>query len=208
MAPATTTTTTGSGGSGGGGPTAHGAVSVYLTTFVNATAGVVCPASPHWVNVPFVASGGQQTTASNPPTIAVDGADGVAVTCSVQEMGGAFKVSALLRSPATDPTGHPVNPTLVAFSTTIATGQTANGVLTVQDDRTASTYSSVNEMGIADATCEFSLAHAQPADQLGVAPGRIWAAVKCPRFRDTQSSNANEICSIGAGYLFLENCAQ
>jgi hypothetical protein len=41
-----------------------------------------------------------------------------------------------------------------------------------------------------------------------VAPGRIWASVSCPKFRDVQSSNQNEVCSIGTGYIVLENCAQ
>jgi hypothetical protein len=214
MAPATTTTTTtttgsgGSGGSGGVSPAGQAAVSMYLTTFTNAMAGMACPASPHWVNVPFSPSGGQQTSASNKSPSAVDGANGMSVTCSVQEMSGAFRVSASLKTPATDVMGNPVNPSLVALSTTIAPGQTANGTLTVQDNRTTTPYTSANDMGAADATCEFSLVHTQPTDQLAVAPGRIWAAVKCPRFRDPQSSNLNEICSIGTGYLVLENCAQ
>jgi hypothetical protein len=157
--------------------------------------------------VPFHPNGGQQTTSSMKGLIAVDGAEGMSVTCTVRETNGAFQVSASLRSPAADRvTGAPLTPTIVTLMTTIAAGQTASGTVTLQDYQTTTAYSSVNEMGLPGATCEFSVAPLQANDQLGVAPGRLWASVECPRFRDPQSSNANEVCSIGAGNLVLENC--
>jgi hypothetical protein len=203
----TTTTTT---GTGGGNPVAQAAASIYLTTAPNAMAGVACPATPHWVNVPFVASGGQQVWTMNKGSqAAVDGEEGASINCTVKASGDVFDVSASLSSPATNPTtGMPVSPTLVTLSTSIAPDGQSKGTLAIQDNRTTAAYQSVNDMGVADATCTFSVKPNTATDQLAVAPGRIWATVTCPSFRDPTSSNLNEMCSIGSGVIVLENCKQ
>jgi hypothetical protein len=204
--PGTTTTTT---GGGGGVPVSQGALSVYLTNVANAMPGIVCPAGVHWINVPFAAVGGQRTTATMKGSSAVDGVDQMVVTCAVKEASGVFAVSASLRSPALDPaTGSPVNPTLVTLSTSIAAGQMAMGLLTVQDNKTATPFSSVDDTGMPGGTCTFSVEPLLPTDQLAVAPGRIWASVTCPKVRDPQSSNLDEMCAITTGYMVLENCDQ
>jgi hypothetical protein len=199
----------GGGGAGGsGGVRAQAALSVYLTTFANAMAGMACPAIPHWVNVPF-AAGGQQTTSMRKSTSAVDGVDDVSVSCTVKESAGVFDVTASIKAPAVNPTtGMPVPPTLLTLSTSIADGSTSKGSLSVQDNNTGTTYASVNDANVPDAACTFSVKPVNLTEQLAVAPGRIWASVSCPRFRDPTSSNANELCSIGTGYIVLENCNQ
>jgi hypothetical protein len=171
--------------------------------------GMACPASPHWVNVPD-ASGGQQHSASSKGAVAIDGQDQAAITCTVRDNGaGAFQVSASMKVPATDPqTMKPVNPTLVTFSTTIPSDGNATGILTIQDNRTVTPYSSADDMGMTGATCNFSVHPNSMADQLAIAPGRMWASVTCPKFRDPMSSNALEVCSIGSGFVILENCLQ
>jgi hypothetical protein len=187
---------------------AQAALSVYLTTFPNAMAGMACPASPHWVNVPF-AAGGQQTTAEHKSVSAVDGVDQVSVNCTVKESAGVFDVTASISAPAFNPTtGMPVFPTLLTLSTSIADGSTSQGSLSVQDNNTGTTYVSVNDANLPADACTFSVKPGNATQQLAVAPGRIWAAVSCPRFRDAMSSNANELCSIGTGYIVLENCNQ
>jgi hypothetical protein len=189
-------------------PAAQASVSLYLTTFANAMAGMACPASPHWINVPD-AAGGQQAYSYKKGGVAIDGTDQASVKCTVKDTGGPFSVSADLTTPATDPsTGKPINPTLVTLSTTITPDGSSQGTVTIQDARTATLYSSADDAGQAAATCNFSVHPGSMSDQLAVAPGRIWATVTCPRFRDTQSSNANEICSIGSGVVILENCQQ
>jgi hypothetical protein len=207
--PGTKTTTTGGGGGGGGVPSAQGALSLYLTSVANPMPVVTCPAGAHWINVPFAALGGQQTTATTKGSSAVDGVDQIAVTCAVKEASGVFAVSASLRSPALDPaTGSPVNPTLVTLSTSIAAGQMAMGLLTVQDNKTATSFSSVNDTGMPEQTCTFSVEPLLPTDQVAVAPGRIWASVTCRKIRDPESLNLNEMCAIATGYVVLENCDQ
>jgi hypothetical protein len=172
-------------------------------------AGMACPASPHWVNVPFAAAGGQHTFSTTKGNSAVDGVDGTALSCTVKASANLFDVSASLTSPATDPqTGMPVDPTIVTLTTSIAADGTSMGALTVQDAKTLTSYTSVNDAGSADATCTVSVKPLAMGDQLAVAPGHIWASVSCPRFRDVGSSNLNEICSIGAGIMVLENCQQ
>jgi hypothetical protein len=190
-------------------PAAQASASLYLTTFANAMAGMACPASPHWINVPD-AAGGQQNYAYRRGATAVDGQDQATVSCTVKDVGGQFSVSASMKVPAIDPSSQkPVNPTLVTFSTTITPGGTAQGILTILDARTATTYSSADEAGMAAGTCTFSVHRLnEMTDQLDVAPGRMWASVTCPRFRDPGSSNINEICSISSSYVILENCAQ
>jgi hypothetical protein len=185
----------------------QGALSLYLSTV--ATPGAACLATPHWVNVPFATQGGQQTTASAKGPIGVDGQDQIAIACTVKEASGGFDVSASLKSPAVDPaTGSPRNPTLVTLLTSIAAGQSAHGSVSVMDDKTASTFSSVDEAGMVGPTCTFSVQPSQPGDHLGVAAGRIWASVMCPRFRDPTSPSPDEICAITQGYFVLENCSQ
>ena len=91
-------------------PAGQAAVSLYLTTYGMAMAGMACPASPHWVNVPD-AAGGQHNYADSKGAVAIDGQDQAAITCSVKDNGGPFSVTASLRAPATDPTtGKPINP--------------------------------------------------------------------------------------------------
>jgi hypothetical protein len=189
-------------------PAGQGAVSLYLTTFTGSMAGIACPASPHWVNIPD-APGGQQNTADHKGAVAVDGQDQAGITCTVKDTGGPFSVSASLKVPAKDPTtGMAVNPTLVTLQTTISPDSGAQGTVTILDAKTASTYSSTNDAGQADATCMFSVKKLKDSDGLGIAPGRIWASVNCPRFRDTGSSNLNEVCSVSSGFAILENCLQ
>jgi|SRR5579859_1490588 len=192
-------------------PASQAAVSIYLTTSVNAMAGVSCPASPHWVNVPFAKGGGQQVFAHTKNATAIDNQDQMSVSCTVKDNGGPFEVNATLKSPATDPvTGMPVNPTNVTLQTTITAGQSATGTVTVLDNTTATTYSSADAMsGAAAPTCMFSVVPpATASDPPNVAAGRIWASVNCPSFRDPGSSNLKETCSITNGYIVLENCGQ
>jgi hypothetical protein len=165
---------------------------------------------PHWVNVPFVKTGGQQTTTRSKGGIAVDNQDQMSVSCTVKDNGGSFAVNAVLKSPAVDPvTGNPVNPTNVVIDTSIATDQSAAGSITVLDQTTATTFSSADPTtGAAAPTCMFSVHPLATGDQLAIAPGRIWASVNCPSFRDPGSSNLKETCSITTGYVVLENCGQ
>jgi hypothetical protein len=184
-------------------PASQGALSVYLAN--NAMAGSNCSPAAHWVNVPYSAAGGQQTNASNKGNVAVDGVAEMGVSCAVKDNGsGGFAVSGTMKSPAFDAQGvrRPTS-TLLTFSTTIAPGQAgAQGQLTLQDDKTGpgSTYQS-------DA-CIYSVNPAQPTDHLEVAPGKMWAQVICPIFRDPLSSDINARCQIETGYIVLENCAQ
>jgi len=189
-------------------PAGQASVSLYLTTYTNAMAGMACPASPHWVNVPDAPSG-QQAFTDHKGGTAIDGQDQAAVTCTVRDTGGPFSVSASLKVPASDPaTGKALNPTLVTFQTTISPDTAAQGIVTIQDAKTTSPYSSSDEAERAASTCTFSVHKLKDTDQLAIAPGRMWASVNCPRFRDTQSSNINEICSIASGIVILENCQQ
>jgi hypothetical protein len=206
MAPTGTTWagTTTTGGAGGGSIVAQGSLSLYLTT-----AGGVCPAAPHWINVPFAAQGGQQTTASMKGATAIDGQDQMSISCSVKPTASGFDVTASLRSPAFEPTTHnPVNPTAVTLSTTIAAGQSAPGSVAVMDSKTVSQYESTNDMGQPAPTCMFSVQPAAAGDQLGVAAGRIWASVACAKFRDPTSPDLSETCAITQGHIVLENCAR
>jgi len=193
-------------------PASQAAVSLYLTT--NAKPGVACPASPHWVNVPFKLTGGQQTTARVKGDSAIDNQDQMSVTCTVKDNGGTFAVNASLKSPASmvDPNDPmktiPINPTNITLQTNIGNDQTAAGTVTVLDDKTASPYSSTDDMGRAAGTCMFSVHPLATGDQLSIAAGRVWASVNCPNFRDPGSSNLMEVCAISTGYVVLENCAQ
>jgi hypothetical protein len=100
------------------GPPAQGAFSAYLQTQL--MQGTVCPAGQHWVNVPS-SSNAQQTSATARRMLAIDGENGMSVACWVYKTDGKFFVQASLRSPATDPTGNPINPTTVSFATIIPT---------------------------------------------------------------------------------------
>jgi hypothetical protein len=208
LAPDATAPTTTTGGAGGGtGAASQGALSLYLSSAT--TPGAACPAFSHWVNVPFATQGGQQTSASAKGPIGVDGKDQIVISCTVKQASGGFDVSASLTSPTIDPaTGSPGNPTSVALSTSIAAGQSAQGSLSVMDDKTAVSYASVDQTGVRGPTCTFSVQPSQPGDQLGVAAGRIWASVMCPMFKDPASSIPDEICAIRQGYFVLENCSR
>jgi hypothetical protein len=91
--------------------------------------------------------------------------------------------------------------------TSIAAGQSAFGNVQVADDKTAVTYASAEEDGALGPSCTFSV-QSQPGEQLGVAAGRIWASIVCPRIKDPTSSNPNEACAITEGYVVVENCSQ
>ena len=169
----------------------------------------ICAPGPHWVNVPFAAGGGQQTTATRKGALSVDGQDQAAIDCTVKDNGGVFSVSASLRSTAVNPqTGMQVRPTTISISTTIGADQQAQGSVSIQDDKTTTAFTSTNDIEQTDATYLFSVHPLMMGDQLGIAPGRMWASVNCPRFRDPQSSNLNEACQVAPGYVVLENCSQ
>ena len=181
-------------------PAGQGAASLYLTT-TSAVVGANCTPGVHWVNVPFAKAGGQQTSATAKGAVAVDGEGEMGVTCSVRASGNSFEVSASLRSPASDPQGMRVNPTLVSLRTTIADGQAgAPGSLSIQDAKTGTEYDSTE--------CTFSVTHVGANDQLGVAPGRFWASVSCPSFKDPSNPDMKAVCQIAPGYIVVENCAQ
>jgi hypothetical protein len=156
---------------------------------------------PHWVNIPFATQGGQQMTASSRAGVAVDGDGQMAVQCSITSAGSQFAVTASMESPATTESGGPLDATYVQLRTTIATDQAdAPGTVSLQDDQSGTTYAAQD--------CTFSVHPAAADDQLGVAPGRIWASVVCHTLRDEQSSNQSDVCQIDTGYFALENCAQ
>jgi len=181
-------------------PAAQGAASLHVTVSTTAPAPFCLPGA-HWVNVPSSTQGGQQTTASSKGALAVDGEAQMTVECSVKTSGSEFDVSATLKSPATSQNGGLTNPTIVLLTTTIAPDQSdAIGTLSVQDDPSVTTYTSRD--------CAFSVHPAAAGDQLGIAPGRIWASVKCPTLRDEQSSNTSDVCQIESGYFVLETCTQ
>jgi hypothetical protein len=181
-------------------PASQASASLYLTTAAmppNAR----CTPGAHWINIPFSKGGGQTTNANARAGVAVDGVDAMGVKCSVKDGGGGiFQVSGELRSPAVDPQDMPVNPTLVTVLTQIAADQVgANGSISIIDSKSATTYSS-------DA-CSFTVR--PPAGTLlGVAPGRMWASVSCPSFRDMASPDMDAVCQISQGYVVLENCSQ
>jgi len=132
--------------------------------------------------------------------LAIDGEGAMGVACSVKSDGTKFTMSASLRSPATDPTGQPVNPVVVGLTTTIAADEAATGSISIADHSVASPYYAE--------TCTFSVHPAASTDSLGIAPGRVWAAVSCPTLRDPQSPDPNEACQIATGYFVLENCRE
>jgi hypothetical protein len=188
-------------------PSAQGAASLYLTTF-SGTGAFVCNAKPHWANIPDAPSGQQHFTYSK-GDVAVDGQNQASIQCSVKDTGGPFAVTATLQSPATDPqTRLPVNPTIVKLSATIQPDTTSQGSLIIQDNNTTTEYTSVDDSGMSAGTCAFNVHPATMNDQLAIAPGRMWASVTCPRFRDVGSSDSNNVCSIASGIVILENCAQ
>jgi hypothetical protein len=140
-------------------------------------------------------------TASSRTAVAVDGDGQMAVECSVKSAGSEFAVTASMASPATTESGAPLDATYVQLRTTIAPDQgDAPGTLSLQDDPSGTTYAAQD--------CTFSVHPAVADDQLGVAPGKIWASVVCHTLRDEQSSNPSDVCQIDTGYFALENCAQ
>src|SRR5262245_50264202 len=88
-------------------PAAQGAVSLYM----GPAQGGTCSAGSHYVNAPYVARGGQQTTGKLVPGKAVDGEGGSSVSCSVKPNGGKYSFSASISVPAVDTTGKTVAPT-------------------------------------------------------------------------------------------------
>lgn len=178
----------------------QGSLSMRLTNA--ASMGATCPPGAHWVNIPFAPSSGQQIFASGKGGVAMDGVGEMSVSCTVKDNGsGGFEVSGNMKSPANDSLGNRLpTPTSVTFRTTVAPSQASMGALTLQDNSTSSTYQS-------DA-CIFSITPVQPTDQLGAAPGRMWAQVNCPTFRDLLSSDVRAVCQIETGFIVVENCAQ
>jgi len=187
------------GDSGGSvGPAAQGALSLYLTTKSDVP-GTFCAPVTHWINVPFAASGGQHTTATNKGALAIDGEGGMAVSCKIESAGPKFAVSATLKSPATDSTGGALNPVLVSLATTIGPDESgATGHVGILDDKTATEY-------LGD-PCSFSVHPMVNGDQLGIAAGHAWASVTCPTIRDPLSNDTQAVCQIATGYFLLENC--
>jgi hypothetical protein len=182
-------------------PASQGALSVYLNAPISVAGS--CPPGAHWINVPFAQASGQQIFASsNNGGVAVDGVGEMGVSCTVKDNGsGGFNANGTLKSPAVDAMGNRLpTSTLVTFNATVAPGQPGQGTLTVSDYRTATTY-------LSDA-CIFSITPVQSTDLLGAAPGRMWAQVNCPMFRDPLSSDMRAVCQIETGYIILENCAQ
>src|SRR5262249_40060851 len=101
-------------------PASQASASLDLTTSVNPMAGVSCPSSPHWVNVPFAKEGGRQVTARSKNATAIDNQDQMSVKCTVKDNGGSFAVDADLTSPAFDTTTNPptpVSPTIIKLQT-------------------------------------------------------------------------------------------
>src|SRR5258706_13605052 len=135
---------TGAGGTAGSGvgPEPQGAVSLFLTT-VQTPATAVCTPGVHWVNVPFSASGGQQSTATTKGTSAVNGQNMMSVQCTVRGNGSTFDVSGELKSPASDSMGKPINPTIVTLHTVISPDEAgATGSVATMDGKTAKVYCS------------------------------------------------------------------
>jgi hypothetical protein len=191
-------------------PAAQGAASLYLTT-VTGTMVTMCPAGAHWVNVPFNSTRAQQTSARAKGAVAIDGQDQMSVECTVKDTGGGvFAVSASLSSPAFDSSNppNPVAPTHITLSTTIGTDATATGAVSITDEKTLTAYQSADDNGRAAETCQFSVHPGTANDQLGIAAGRMWASVSCPKFRDPQFTDLSQVCAISPGYVVLENCAQ
>jgi hypothetical protein len=75
----------------------------------------------------------------------------------------------------------------------------AKGSVSVLDNKTAAPYLSTD--------CTFSV-QSQPPNLLSIAPGRVWACVRCPALRDPNSSDQDAICQIAPGFVVLENCAR
>jgi hypothetical protein len=183
-------------------PASQASVSLRMSA-ASMPATASCTPGAHWVNLPYASARGQQTSATSRGAVAVDGQDQMSVKCTVKDNGaGAFSVDAVLKSPATSSTGAPVSPTNLTLSATIAPDQgNAMGSVTIQDADTANSFVSTD--------CVFNV-HAQRAgiDQLAIAPGRVWAAVKCPTLRELNASDPNAVCQVESGFAVLENCLQ
>jgi hypothetical protein len=84
----------------------------------------------------------------------------------------------------------------------------ATGNVTIIDDKTGTTYQPSDEQGHAGSTCQFSVHPPTTNASLGIAAGRMWASVTCPRFRDPLFTDQGMVCAISPGYVVLENCSQ
>jgi hypothetical protein len=187
-------------------PAAQGSASLYVNTVANPTAAAHCPAGVHWVDVPDAT--GQQNFPNAKAPVAVDGQNQMSVKCTVKDNGGSFSVSGTMAAPATNPMTKMPASTNIAFSTTISADQTAPGSMSLQDWSMASPFTSTDDNGRAAPTCMFSVHPLNSNDQLAIAAGRVWMSVTCPKFRDPQSPDLNEVCSISSGIIVLENCQQ
>jgi hypothetical protein len=176
-------------------PAAQGAASIHF----GKTATDLCNPGIHVANAPYLRQGGQVVTGTASPAYKlVDGQDGGQVTCRVAPSGGGYSVSGSLASPAQNAAGMTLQSTIIDISIpSIAENQSgAKGSLTVNDDKTQSTYQSGQD------GCVFSVS----GQQLGIAPGRIWASVTCAHLSDPLNGSG-ATCSAD-GYFVLENCSQ
>ena len=159
-----------------------------------------CVPGPHWTNAPATAADAPQTTdTATGAGLVVDGVGGAVVTCSVVPAGQAYLVTGEIR--ATTPDGASWSD--IALNVTIDNENEAQGTVYVTDQISQYTFSSDTAIVPPKPGCTFS-AHAQN-DQLGVAPGRIWASVQCPHINDNRNRAAQE-CQIASGFVVLENC--
>jgi hypothetical protein len=206
------TASTGGSGAGGGAmdddgapkpPPARAAVSLHLDRVdpgdpIHGNSD--CSPRRHWVNIPYqrdreMESQTQHTSENDAPVFAVSGESGDQLHCRVAPRGTAFEVSAEVPGYA-EVDGRKLRPTLTRFSiTAISTDQNdAIGRLTIQDDATLSE--------LTDEGCVFSTR----GGALGVAPGRIWATVKCEYLEPR--STPGQACRVDAGAFILESCAE
>jgi hypothetical protein len=155
---------------------------------------------PHWSNAPATAVDAAQTTATATAAgLVVDSVGGAVVTCSVVAAGQAYVVTGEIHSATSDG----ANWTDVAVSVTIDNENDAQGTVYITDQKSQFTFSSDTAIVPPKPGCTFS-AHAQN-DQLGVAPGRLWASVRCAHLNDNRNRAAQE-CQIASGFVVLENC--
>jgi hypothetical protein len=169
---------TGAGGSGGQG--GAGAPSQAAWTVSFADTGLDCFHASHIASVGDV---GENEKAA----VVVDGMDGAKVSCNVSGS-GSFKVygSALQQDKS-------LLVQINELSASATEDSPASGTIVYSSVTTVDAYTS--ESG----ACIFYFV---PGTDEGVAPGKVWAAFKCPKI-----TTEGSICGIQQGYLFFESCA-
>jgi hypothetical protein len=192
---------TGTDGDGTGPPAAQASLSLHVQEYDSMDPAHTmdrCPPSRHWVNVPFQRERGpttqtQQTSNVDAPFKAVNNQGGNSISCTVRPNGSAFQVTADATGYA-ETTEQKLNPSVVHIRiSSIGDGDSsAMGTLSLQDAASSVTYSSDQ--------CTFST----QGGALGVADGRIWAAVKCENLADLASPGS--VCQVDAGVFVFENC--